>query len=114
MRACHNCVFRIIVSAGALLALACGAQTAHPNTSLDARDDCAYQLPRSRNMIAAILADLRAAYTMIGGGGISRIGEEGPGKYVVHLPQDEREDLLTYDLTIDSAWKVAVLSVRRA
>ena len=57
----------------------------------------ATEIERSACMIELILADLRANYREVGGGGITRI-EAGAGmSYAVSLPQEERTDVLTYE-----------------
>lgn len=55
------------------------------------------ELERSTCMIELILADLKANYRGIGGGGITSI-KAGVGlSYSIALPQEERTDILTYE-----------------
>jgi hypothetical protein len=61
-------------------------------------DDTA--LARTSCMIELILADLKANYPFIGGGGISEIREETELSYTVELPQEERADRFTYTFRV--------------
>lgn len=61
-------------------------------------DDTA--LARTSCMIEFILADLKANYRFIGGGGISEIREEAGSTYTVELPQEERVDRITYSFRV--------------
>lgn len=58
--------------------------------------------------IELILADLKANYRFIGGGGISEIREEGGSSYTVELPQEERADRFTYRFRV-SGREVAII-----
>ena len=55
-------------------------------------------LHRAQCMIELILEDISANYQETGGGGISSIKAASSTSYVVSLPQEERVDLLTYEL----------------
>jgi len=63
----------------------------------------------SQAMIRTLLADLDKTYAA-GGSGISSIRRSATRTYIVLLPQEERVDLITYELAIDARCTVTVLS----
>jgi hypothetical protein len=65
-------------------------------------------LERSRCMIEAILADLSTTYTQVGGGGISDIRMTATDTYAVSMPQEERVDIITYELALKDDGTVAI------
>jgi len=65
---------------------------------------------RSRCIIEAILEDIGATYTQVGGGGISAIKQDATNTYTVSISQEERVDQITYEVEIGSDGKVAIVS----
>ncbi|ODU08817.1 MAG: hypothetical protein ABS84_11195 [Rubrivivax sp. SCN 71-131] len=59
----------------------------------------------------AILADVDKHYTMRGGGGIGRIVQNSTSSYSVHLLQEGREDVRTYDVRLAPDGKVTITAV---
>jgi len=66
-------------------------------------------LERSDRIIRAILDDLAASYSEVGGGGIGEIRQIETDVFRISLPQEERVDLLTYAIKIDSKCAVTFL-----
>lgn len=60
-------------------------------------------------MIRAILDDIAVNYDAIDGGGISEIKSQGTDKYVVQLPQEERVDVITYELEMRGDCDVVIV-----
>lgn len=58
-------------------------------------------LHRSICMVELILADLDTNYDGVGGGGIAQIKAATSTSYVVALPQEERQEQLTYEFTVE-------------
>lgn len=67
---------------------------------------------RSQEMIRTILDDISRTYTLPGGGGISKIGLIATNVYVVSIPQEERIDEITYEMSINSDCKAVILKSR--
>jgi hypothetical protein len=65
-------------------------------------------IERSKCIIEAILADISRSYTQVGGGGISAIKQNSTTSFTVSISQEERVDLLTYEVTVDAKGKVSV------
>ena len=57
----------------------------------------------------AILGDIRKNYPMRGGGGISSITQNSTTTFTVHLPQEERVDLLHCEIGLDKAGNVSIV-----
>jgi hypothetical protein len=57
-------------------------------------------ISQSMCMIVAILDDVKASYTHVGGGGITEIKMIATNTYTVAISQEERVDLITYVLKI--------------
>lgn len=64
---------------------------------------------KSKSLINFILADILATYTHTGGGGITSIKEIATHTYEVSIAQEERMDVLTYELSNDEACTVKLL-----
>lgn len=73
------------------------------------RGECMTPLKKSKAIIEAILNDLDTNYSEPGGGGISEIKQSHTNVFVVSLPQEERIDQFTYEVSIDVACKVKIL-----
>ncbi|MCZ2440758.1 MAG: hypothetical protein LC119_11380 [Burkholderiales bacterium] len=59
----------------------------------------------------AILDDVERNYAMRGGGGIGSIVQNSSTSYAVHLLQEGREDVRTYDVQVSSGGKVTITAV---
>lgn|GEM_PF-2311749 len=64
---------------------------------------------KSKAAIEVILTDLDSSYTEVGGGGISEIKQIRTNVYMVSIPQEERIDQFTYEVSVDDACKVEIL-----
>ncbi|RYY74164.1 MAG: hypothetical protein EOO52_14975 [Gammaproteobacteria bacterium] len=64
---------------------------------------------QSKAAIEAILKDLDSNYLEIGGGGISEVKQTRTNVYVVSIPQGERIDQFSYEISVDEACKVNIL-----
>jgi hypothetical protein len=60
-------------------------------------------------MIEAVLENISTTYTWIGGGGITEIKRSDSNTIVVSLPQEERTDLLTYELGVSEDCRVHIV-----
>ncbi len=60
-------------------------------------------------MIDAVLKDAVRTYPLVGGGGISAITQTATNTYRVAISQEERVDLLTYDLDVRTDGQVTIL-----
>jgi hypothetical protein len=65
-------------------------------------------LERSTCLIDAILKDVMATYTHVGGGGITGIKAVATNRYTVSISQEERIDLITYDLEVKPDGQVVI------
>ena len=59
-------------------------------------------------MIRLILFDINANYKLAGGGGVSQIRETATNEFEVRLPQEERIDVIRYELRIDASCHIVV------
>lgn len=59
----------------------------------------------------AILEDVDKNYSMRGGGGISRVVQNSTTSYSVHLLQEGREDVRSYEVKVASNGKVTITNV---
>ena len=80
---------------------------AHAASPTSCRKDA---IEQSLCIYQAILADIRKNYPMRGGGGISSITQHSTTTFTAHLPQEERVDLLHYEISLDQAGNVAIVS----
>ena len=63
----------------------------------------------SKAAIETILSDLESTYSEIGGGGISEIKQIRTNVYFVSIPQEERIDQFTYEISVDDSCKTKIL-----
>ena len=76
-----------------------------------ARTDCNKNaLTRSECMIDAVLKDVMATYTQVGGGGITDIKLVATSTYTVSIAQEERIDQFTYELSVTNDGRVKIVS----
>ncbi len=94
----------------AVLAAAPGAAYSGEKIMNTASDCSKNVLTRSKCMIEAVLADVMATYTRVGGGGITDIRLVATDTYAVSIAQEERIDKIIYQLTITKDGKVAIAS----
>ena len=66
-------------------------------------------IKKSKAAIEVILSDLDSSYSEVGGGGISEIKQIRTNVYSVSIPQEERIDKFTYEVSVDEACKVKIL-----
>lgn len=66
-------------------------------------------IKKSKAAIEVILSDLDSSYSEVGGGGISEIKQIRTNVYLVSIPQEERIDKFTYEVSVDEACKVKIL-----
>ncbi|MCJ7558412.1 MAG: hypothetical protein MUP90_16075 [Gammaproteobacteria bacterium] len=59
-------------------------------------------------MIEAVMKDVQATYTQVGGGGITEIRMVATNTYTVGISQEERVDLITYELEVKPDGQVAI------
>jgi hypothetical protein len=59
-------------------------------------------------MIDAVLKDVKATYTEVGGGGITEIRMMATNTYRVSISHEERIDLITYELEITTDGEVII------
>ena len=64
---------------------------------------------RTKSLIDFMLKDILLNYDHIGGGGITSIKELRTNTYEVSIAQEERDDVLTYELAIDDGCVVTLL-----
>ncbi|WP_075186192.1 hypothetical protein [Teredinibacter haidensis] len=64
---------------------------------------------KSQSLIDFVLKDILANYTHSGGGGITSIKETLTNTYEVSIAQEERVDVLTYELAIDERCTATLL-----
>ncbi len=77
--------------------------------SMGSQENCQSDaLARSICIITAILADVKATYTLTGGGGITTIQQDSTDTFTVSISQEERKDLLTYEVEVQSDGTVAI------
>ena len=55
------------------------------------------------------MSDLDCTYSEAGGGGISEIKKIRINVYLVSIPQEERIDQFTYEISVDEACKIKIL-----
>jgi hypothetical protein len=80
-------------------------------SAMNSKNDCGKNaLELSRCMIEAILADLSATYTHVGGGGITDIKMIATNTFTVSLSQEERVDLITYGLRLKADGGIEIVS----
>ncbi len=65
---------------------------------------------KSQSLINFMLKDILANYTHTGGGGITSIKETVTNTFDVSIAQEERMDVLTYELAIDEGCTVTLLN----
>jgi hypothetical protein len=65
-------------------------------------------LNQSQDFIRLILDDLSANYTHVGGGGITKIKLTATNTFQVSISQEERIDLITYELEIVDSSEVKI------
>lgn len=65
-------------------------------------------LERSRCIIEAILKDVSETYDQVGGGGISMIKQEATNSFTVSISQEERIDLITYEVEVSTSGEVTI------
>lgn len=108
----------IIVLCLAKTSLSCAFdQTRHTNNDSDDFQAIANQksscksnaILKSQSLINFILNDMLANYTHAGGGGITSIKETVTNSFDVSIAQEERMDILTYELAIDEVCTVTLL-----
>lgn len=75
-----------------------------------ARSDEMSALTQSIRIYEVILEDLANTYSLDGGGGISAIKQESTTSYVVHISQEGRKDLITYEISVGAQGDVEVVS----
>src|SRR5215813_5660148 len=77
------------------------------------KSDCGRNaLELSRCMIEAILTDLSATYTRVGGGGITEIKMIATNTFTVSISQEERVDRVTYELRLKAGGGVEIVNRR--
>ena len=94
-------------------AVICPAVTAAQKgtSAMNSKADCGKNaLELSRCMIEAIVADLSATYTHVGGGGITDIKMVATNTFTVSISQEERVDLITYALKLKPDGSVEIVS----
>jgi len=77
------------------------------NTSSDCSKNA---LVKSKCMIDAVLKDVMATYTQVGGGGITDIKLVATNKYTVSIAQEERIDQIIYELRVSEDGKVSIVN----
>jgi hypothetical protein len=65
-------------------------------------------ISQSQKYIRAILDDLSDSYTHVGGGGITKIELKATNTFEVSISQEERIDLITYELDMDDSCEVRI------
>ena len=60
-------------------------------------------------MIEAVMKDVQTTYSQVGGGGITEIRMVATNTYTVAISQEERIDLITYELEVKSDGQVVVM-----
>jgi hypothetical protein len=66
-------------------------------------------LAQSMCMIEAVVKDVKATYTHVGGGGITEIKLVATKTYTVSISQEERVDLITYEFDIKPNGQLVLL-----
>lgn len=80
-------------------------------TTANQKNNCkSNAIVKSQILINFILKDLLANYTHTGGGGITSIKETVTNTFDVSIAQEERMDVLTYELAIDEGCTVRLLN----
>lgn len=85
--------------------------TAEPRTKPNQQSEnrCTMNaLERSRCIIDAILKDVSETYDQVGGGGISMIKQEATNSFTVSISQEERIDLITYEVEVSTSGEVTI------
>lgn len=78
---------------------------------MSANQNCSLSpVAQSRCVIAAILDDIGETYAPTGGGGIRSITQEATRVYTVAISQEERVDLITYEVSVSEDGAVSILS----
>jgi hypothetical protein len=96
-----------LLPAGFSLPIYGEAQAASPagcRTDAIEQSICIYQ---------TILADVRENYPQRGGGGIASIKQDSTTTFTVSLPQEERIDLLHYEIILDKNGRVSITGRRQ-
>ena len=70
-------------------------------------------LEQSMRMIEAVLKDVKATYTRVGGGDITDIKLVATRTYTVSISQEERVDLITYEFDIKSNGQLVLPSAAK-
>jgi hypothetical protein len=79
--------------------------------AMNSKSDCGKNaLELSRCMVEAILADLSATYTHVGGGGITDIKMVATNTFTVSISQEERVDLITYALRLKADGNIEIVN----
>lgn len=81
------------------------------NTSMTSDKSCLDNaLSRTRCIIETILEDISATYTHVGGGGITAIKQDATNTYTVSISQEERVDLLTYEVEVGADGTIKIVN----
>jgi hypothetical protein len=67
-------------------------------------------LSQSQDFIRAILDDISANYTHVGGGGITKIKLIATNTFEVSISQEERIDLMTYKVEVNDSCEVKIIN----
>lgn len=87
---------------------ACSAEQ-KGNTLMNANYECGdTALGNTLCMIESVIKDVRTTYTQVGGGGVTEIKMVATNIYRVAISQEERVDLITYELEITPERKVVI------
>lgn len=81
------------------------------DTSMTSEKSCLDNaLERSRCIIQTILEDISNTYTHTGGGGISAIKQDATNTFTVSISQEERVDLLTYEVEVGTDGTIKIVN----
>jgi hypothetical protein len=99
---------------------------AEPSAALSAKPDAGGEstvkprqckttnLDRSICMAEMILADISTNYGWVSGGGVSEIKQLSGTSYQITLPQEEREDIYTYEFDVAKDGTVSIKSKKES
>lgn len=85
-----------------------GAESKQAASANNSRECNMNALEQSICTYELILADMGATYEMTGGGGISSIRQATTTSFVVSVSQEERTDLVTYEIEVAKNGKVSI------
>jgi hypothetical protein len=92
-----------------LLFTACSTAEEGGQQTMNTENSCSVTaLSKSQHFIRAILDDISANYSHVGGGGISQIKLTATNTFEISILQEERIDQITYELEINDACKVTI------